>query len=416
MIGIIHYPSDTRVRREIDTLRSYGVEVDVICVRKEGQSRKEYVEGAQVYRMNLRRKRGSLLRYLWENLYFFIVAAFRLSLGSISKRYDVVHVHNMPDHIVFCALLPRLLGSKIILDLHDPTPEVFMTKYKVGEKHPAIRLLTMIEKLSIRFATHVLTPNIAFRNLFIKRDCPPSKISIVMNSPLERLFITTPVEAEPNMDTFRVMYHGSIVKRHGLDLALKALVLLRDKIPNLTFDVFGHGEYVEPFLEMVDELQLHDVVKYHGFVFHDHIPPAINKIDVGIIPNRKSPFTDLNFPVRIFEYLALKKPVIVPDTMGIRDYFKEEEINFFVPGDVESLSNAILNVYQQPAHQKTILDRSLAVYSQHRWSEQGKRLAGIVHSLAGRPLVKTDSGKDDTSSDGTSSSSEKLSPPLISTR
>src|SRR5439155_24815829 len=56
-----------------------------------------------------------------------------------------------------------------------------------------------------------------------------------------------------------------------------------------------------------------------------------NDCDVGIIPNRRSIFTEINFPTRIFEYLARGKPVIAPLTTGIGDYFSKDELVVFNP-------------------------------------------------------------------------------------
>ena len=142
------------------------------------------------------------------------------------------------------------------------------------------------------------------------------------------------------------MYHGLISERNGLDSALQAIALIKNKIPNLIFHVFGNGDFVPGFLELVNELSLQAVVKYHGNVSLEAIADAIEKIDLGIIPNKRSPFTEINMPTRIFEYLSMGKPVIAPNRTGIRDYFDEQSLVFFEPGDEKSLASAILHLYQ----------------------------------------------------------------------
>jgi hypothetical protein len=51
-----------------------------------------------------------------------------LAFRSLTWRYNLVHVHNMPDVLVFEAFIPRVCGARVILDLHDPMPEL-MIKY-----------------------------------------------------------------------------------------------------------------------------------------------------------------------------------------------------------------------------------------------------------------------------------------------
>lgn len=97
-------------------------------------------------------------------------------------------------------------------------------------------------------------------------------------------------------DLFVLMYHGTIVERNGLDTALYAVAGLKEKVAGIIFHIYGDGDYVPRFLELVEELGLQDIVKYHGFVSLEVIAEAIEGIDVGIIPNKRNPFTEINFP------------------------------------------------------------------------------------------------------------------------
>lgn len=385
MLVFSTYPSDVRVRREAETLQQNGMQVDVICYRKKDQLDREVINGVNVCRLNINRTRSKKSRYIYEYLSFITASFFKLNQLYRKSKYQIVHVHNMPEILVFSALLPRLFGSKIILDLHDPTPEVYMTKYKIPAEHFIIKLLIFLERASIKFAHLVITPNIAFRDKFVERGCPTDKIKIVMNTPKDesfQLFASDSMAGSKSTpDTFTIMYHGTIVERHGLEIALNALVLLRDKIPNIIFNVYGDGEYTTQFLKTVMNLKLDKMVKYHGFVKNEEIAKAITSIDIGIIPNLKSPFTDLNLPVRIFEYLCFKKPVIVPKTVGILDYFDENSINFFNAGDATSLAATIHNIYKEPDVQNKVIDNGFQIYQKYRWLYQGEKFVNHVRKL-----------------------------------
>ena len=104
-------------------------------------------------------------------------------------------------------------------------------------------------------------------------------------------------------------------------------------------------------------------------------------VDVGIIPNKRSPFTNLNMPVRIFEYLCLGKPVIVPKTQGIMDYFDESSQFFFEPGDAESLTNVIREIYRGPARRQEVTERGVNVYTKYRWELQRQFFLELVNGL-----------------------------------
>jgi glycosyltransferase involved in cell wall biosynthesis len=380
------YPADVRVRREAEALVEAGWAVDVLCLRRNREKQEEEVNGVRVFRLPAKRTRGRKLWYLWEYGWFLLLAFFKLSLRHLRRPYQAVHVHNMPDILVFSAMLPRLSGAKVILDLHDPMPEVYMAKYSIGRTHPIIYLLSFLEKQSIKFAHLVLTPNIAFRDLFISRGCPEKKIHIVMNSPQEKIFKgpaglleNTGGESGP----FILMYHGAIMEWYGLETALQALLQLQETIPNLRFEVYGDGDAVKFFLNRIKELGLEKMVHYYGYRPLEMIAELIKKIDVGIIPNPLSPFTNLNFPTRIFEYLSMAKPVIAPKTKGILDYFDEGDLYFFEPGNPRSLAGVVLEIYRNPGKKQEILRRGTRVYQRHRWELQRR---GLIEAF--RPLLE----------------------------
>lgn len=392
MIVFSHYPTDVRVRREAETLIEAGMDVDLICLRKPTHLPRETVYDVRIFRVNLERRRSGKFRYLWEYIYFTMAAMLLAGRLRLKNRYQMVHVHNMPDVLVFSALFPRLGGAKVLLDIHDPVPEVFITKYGLSMKDRLIRVMAFLEKISIGFADYVVTPNRAFRNLFISRGCPPQKIDIVMNTPMERIFVNDDAEAQSAKpappkaarDKFRVMYHGTIVERNGLGDAVEAMVLLRDRIPGLSFEVYGSGDYVQAFQEKVKALKVEDIVHYHGFVTNERIANDIPSVDLGIIPNQKTPFSELNFPVRIFEYLALNRAVIVPATRGILDYFDENSLFYFEAGNPADLADRIEAFYRRDdAENQAILKRAIAVYQQHRWQSQRRQFTAIAHGLAG---------------------------------
>lgn len=387
MVVFSDYPGDVRVRREAEALVEDGMQVDLICLRRSGEKAYEKVNGMTVFRVNLEQKRAGTLRYLIEYTVFLAAGSGLLYLLYASERYHVIHVHNMPDFLVFCSIIPRLAGAKVILDLHDPMPEVFISKYNKNISSLMIKLLMYIEKLSLSYANHIITPNISFRNLFISRGCPPEKIDIVMNSPQESVFNSNNANIswlQRNREQgFTLMYHGLIVERHGLDIAIEAVSLIKEKIKGLKFHIYGNGEvsYLNQIQAQVRELGLEGLVEFCGTVSLKEIANALLNVDCGVIPNRMDPFTNLNFPTRIFECLSLGKPVIVPKTQGIMDYFDVSSILFFEPGVPESLAEAILEVYRNPEEVEQTISRAIKVYQKHRWELQRLQLIHLIRSL-----------------------------------
>ncbi len=284
----------------------------------------------------------------------------------------------MPDVLVAVAVAPKLAGAKVVLDLHDPTPEVYMTKYRIGDDHVFVRFLKWLERRSIAVADLVLTPNISFRDVFTSRSCPRGKIEVVMNSPQEEVFEALERGGRPAVGRkagrFAVMYHGTIVERHGLQDALAAVAQLRTRIPGLVFEVYGDGDYVAQFQRRVAQLGLGDCINFHGPVSLEEIAARIGDADVGVIPNLRTPFTEINLPTRILEYQSAGVPVIAPSTRGVREYFDERALFFFEPGDPRDLARALYAVFSQPEAVRRVVEQGRKAYDLYRWRQQAARM------------------------------------------
>lgn len=388
------YPSDPRPLRAAEAMRDAGMKVEVICLRQTPEETlRERVDDIAVRRLPIGKIRGSKLSYLWQYSAFLTLCFLIALKRSFQKRYDIVHVHNMPDILVFSAILPKLFGARVILDLHDPMPELMSSIYGLPERHWLVGSLRVAEKLSIKFSDRVITVNQACRKIFSARSCREEKIVVVMNAPNEKLF-TFVAAPEPVPKRLVIMYHGSIVERHGLDLAVKSLQTVLRRYPNATLRIFGaRNSYLDSVLALAQQLGIQHAVQHMGSVSQREIVKAIDDCDIGIIPNRRSIFTEINTPTRIFEYLSRGKPVVAPDSPGITDYFSESELLYFKLGDAEDLTKAILRAAESPSATRDVVIRGQRVLLAHRWSEERNRLLAVVKELiTGKPgkLAKAD--------------------------
>jgi len=382
------YPADPRPRRAAEALANEGANVEIICLKEaDKEPQHEFFNGVDITRIPLKRRRGGKLSYVVQYGLFILLSGGILAGRACRTRYDLVHVHNMPDVLVFSALAPKLLGAKVILDLHDPMPELMMTIFGLQENSQSVWLLKTLEKWSVRFADRVLTTNEAFKKLFLTRGCPPTKISVVMNSPDEAIFqCRAPSRqvsgARDTAKPFVMMYHGSLVERHGLDLAVMALGKIKESIPGAALRIYGRSTaFLQRVMHSVRESELSEAVQYLGPMKLERIPEAIAGCDVGVIPNRRSIFTELNMPTRIFEYLSQGKPVIAPKSPGILDYFGPEELVLFELGSVGDLAVKMEYVFRHPEEMAGMVERGQDVYRAHRWSGERQRFVSLVNGL-----------------------------------
>src|SRR5229473_7024365 len=171
MVMFSHYPADPRPRRAVDALVREGMKVDLICLKDEGSLSHEIGEGVDVLRLPMRNLRGGKLAYVYQYAAFISIVSAVLAWRALTRGYDLVYVHNMPDILVLSALIPKALGAKVILDLHDPMTELMTTIFNLDKESFSVRLLKRIEKWSIARANSVVTVNRTFKHLFSSRSC-----------------------------------------------------------------------------------------------------------------------------------------------------------------------------------------------------------------------------------------------------
>jgi glycosyltransferase involved in cell wall biosynthesis len=186
------------------------------------------------------------------------------------------------------------------------------------------------------------------------------------------------------------MYHGSILERNGLDVAVSALPAVHRAVPRAELRIYGDSTpFLEVVMEAVRRTDLENAVRYFGEKSSEEIVAAIDTCDVGIIPNRRTLFTEINTPTRIFEYLSRAKPVITGRAPGVQDYFAEDALFFFELGDPADLARRIVHVFNHPEDVEKVLKRGQEIYLAHRWSEERRgfisRTAELLSSVAGRP-------------------------------
>jgi glycosyltransferase involved in cell wall biosynthesis len=389
MVVFSCYPYDPRPRRIIGAMLDAGMTIDLICEGDEKAPQQETLGGLKITRVPISHWRGGKLSYAYQYAAFILYSAYILAKRTFKQRYDLVYIHNMPDVLVMSALFPKMLGAKVILDQHDPMPELMRTIYNLNEHSMSVRIICWLEKWSLARANLVLTVNKACERLFSQRGCPVEKIGVVMNSPDEKIFSYREVAPYSRRSTsadpakpFVVMYHGSLVERNGLDLAVEALARVREAIPNVELRVFGRSTpYLEQVLQRAKDLGIESRVRYLGAKQLEDLVPEIEACDVGVIPNQRNAFTDINTPTRIFEYLASGKPVIAPRTPGILDYFDSQSLFFFEAGDIGELATRIVDVYSDSRRAFEVAERGQRMYVAHTWQQEKQTLLKLVSGL-----------------------------------
>ena len=387
MLAHTHYLRDPRVRRQAEALADAGMDVHVISLAEPDRAgkpgaRHAIVNGVHLHRLPLKKKRGSALRYVFEYLATGFLGGLTLTLLHLRARFDVVHVHNMPDILVAAALIPRLTGSRIVLDVHDPMPELFMQNS--ASNQVVVGALRLQERLSHALADRVLSVNESMRENLRGKGVADDRICIVNNLPDQRLFpIADPPTSWPHRkDRLTLLYCGTVTQHYDLGLAVKAIARLAGKVP-VKLRILGDGSRLGEVLSLAAALGVSESVEHVGLVPIEQVPAAMRLADAGISCHRPGAFGDLYFSTKIVEYLTQGLPVLSPRTRTICKYLPDDCMFYFEPGNDAALADCLTLMWRNPSEVSQRVRRARELLPALSWQAEKQRFVAFYDELIG---------------------------------
>lgn len=389
MVAYSFYEKDNRVRRYAETLVKRGDQVDALSLRGEGQPRVELLNGVRVYRIQRRVvSEKAKFSYLAKILVFFFRSLCFLSWKHLREHYDLVHVHSIPDFEVFAAIVPKLTGAKIILDLHDLVPEFYISKFKSSPASAMFRALVGIERMSNAFAEHVIAANHIWLQRLCDRSVRREDCTVILNYPDTDIFHSRGRTRQDGK--FVLVYPGSLNYHQGVDIAVRAFGKIAGRVPQAEFHIYGGGEQLDTLAALIEELNLRDRVMLKGGRSLQEIAEIMENSDLGIVAKRSDCFGDEAFSTKIFEFMSLDVPVIVPNTTIDRYYFNDSVVRFFQANDDDALAAAMLEMIQNRQAREEIVRNAHEFIKGYTWDKNRSIYLNLVDSLvarAGNPVT-----------------------------
>jgi glycosyltransferase involved in cell wall biosynthesis len=384
MVAHSEYPGDVRVAREARAAVAAGFAVEVVASRAAGEAAVESLEGVRVHRLPVVRRRGAgTARFLGEYLAFSVLATLRVARLALRRRLHVVQVHNPPDFLIVAGLLPRLLGGRLVLDVHDLSSDMFSMRF--GDSRGAQlaeKTLQLVERLACRVADVVVTVHEPYRDELSRRGVDSDRILVLLNS-LDEARLPNGLPP-PTRDPFRVVYHGTVTSHYGLAGLLEAFASLPDRLSAARLEIVGAGDALPELAARTEALGVSDRVELSGAALpHAEVLTRIAGATVGVVPNLPSRLNRFALSTKLFEYVVLGIPVVVSDLPTLRRHFSAAEVEFFRAGDPEALANALLRVADD---YDAALARAAAARDRYRksydWEGQARRYTRMLELLA----------------------------------
>lgn len=377
------YPQDVRVRSEAQSLVKAGHQVTVVAPRGPGQSRRDKVDGVRVRRFSLPQTPAKPVGYLTE----YAIANARLYLagaGQLLRGADVVHTHNPPDTLFGVGVLARALGRDAVFDHHDLTPELFAAKF--GQSRTALRILRLLERLSLRTATLVITPNESHKEIAISRAGVPAKrIAVVRNGPPRATLDQATDPRDGKLTDPHLVFLGSMESQDGVDdlVPMFTDLVRRRDFPGARLTLVGEGSRRAALAARFAEVGLSDQVRFTGFVAHTEVAGLLAEADICIDPAPCTELNDHSTMVKVAEYMAARRPVVCFPLLETRRTASDAAA-FAECGDVDSFTEQIAALARDPERRLKLAQQGYERAADLTWDTSEANLLAAYQRFSGQ--------------------------------
>ena len=379
------YEEDWRVSRYAEALVAPGSRTDAIAVRLPGRKRIETINGVKLYRIQRRNydKQGGPFDYLFKMVRFFLMSSAILLVNHLRYGYKVIIIHNVPDFFVFAAFIPRLLGAKIIFDIHDIMPEFFCQRFNKPLDSKTAKLLRWSEKKAVQFSDFVIVGNDLWREKIAARDTIPRERCLGMvNYPHMEYFRDTNYTVRVN--SLKIVYPGHLSHHHGVDIAVRAMPEVLRAVPNATFQIFAASWIPQFRLELealIRQMRLEGVVSIANRLAKGDLIEVYKTVDLGVVPKRGGPFAGEAFSSKILDFMASGIPIVASHTVIDEYYFDDSMISFFEPENHEDMARRIVELFRDPSRRRALSIRGKEYAERNSWDIKKKEFVAIANSI-----------------------------------
>jgi glycosyltransferase involved in cell wall biosynthesis len=338
-------PSDRRVWAESRSLSEAGYRVTIVCPAGRTKDTAPYqsVDGVEIHRYPPREARRAPWGYAIE--YSTAIRQMRKIVQRLVAEggpFDVIHICNPPDVLIWAVRSLRTSGAAIVFDHHDLVPELYAVRFGDNLFQIPSRLAKLLERRILQTADVVVAPNESYKRIAVQRGGKsPEDVFVVRIAPdLDHFRPTAPDPTLKRGKPYLLVYAGTMGYQDGVDRALGALERLSRKRLDWHAVFAGSGDAVADMRRRVFELGLDGAVEFLGHLEDAALLQVLSTADVCLSPEPPNALNDASTMIKVTEYLSLGKPVVAHDLLETR-YTAGDAALYAASDDDQSFADCI---------------------------------------------------------------------------
>jgi glycosyltransferase involved in cell wall biosynthesis len=363
-------PFDRRVWLEGQALVAAGYDVSVVCPKGKGDPSYEVVDTVRLYKYQPYAPGYSKRSFVTEYVYSFLATAWKTLLARRRGRFAVMQACNPPDIFWPIGLVLRVVDrTKFVFDHHDLCAELFQSRFPDGPSLP-YRGLLALERRTHRSADHVISTNVSYRDIAIRRSGKaPQDVTVVRSGPDPDKLKRGPQDPELRRGRKHLAaYIGVMGPQDGVDIVVRAADVVVHEMgrDDIAFTIIGGGDCFDELVTLRDGLKLDGHVEF-----------------TGRIPDPKNPLNDVSTMNKTMEYMSFGLPVVAFDLRETRVSAQSAAV-YVAPNDVREYAKAIVELIDDEAMRAQLAKVGRArVENELAWAHQERTYVGVYERLTG---------------------------------
>jgi glycosyltransferase involved in cell wall biosynthesis len=379
------------VEKEALSLISSGHQVFLFCLNFNNTKPVH-----EEYRgINIRRYKAGKLLYKFSALAYTVPfyswwVTYLIKDFVKSNSIQVLHIHDM---VIAASVFSANTKNKlpVVLDLHENRPEI-MKDYKHVNSFLGKLLINLnawgrkYYNFAYRADCVVVVAELAKEDIMAHTGKLNHQVIVVPNTISKGEFMNYPVvqSVEKCMNGFyNLLYIGDTSLRRGTDTAIRSIALLINHIPNIRLWIVGKSSADTELRELATALNVQPYIMFEGWKDVQLLPSYIQYCNVALSPLKRNVHHDTTYANKVFQYMAMGKPIVVSDCTTQANLIREENCGLVhKANDIVNLADKILELYKNPDVSKSLgLNGVKAVNERWNWELTVKPMLSVYADL-----------------------------------